>query len=157
MPDYSIGTVERSDTSGTWAGSLLYATGEVLAFGYGAENLVTCDDSALDGDPACAAISGLPNQASRGYFDAAVTSGGGLALLGTTCTGGLCLSGSHYLTVCPAGADPTMGSNWREFFLGSFTFMGGTNTYASEVAASADTIMVLGTRGGVPYVWTWSP
>lgn len=154
--DYSATTAVTSDNAGAWSGSLrINGSGQVLVYGNGSSNLVLCDDSTKTGSPTCKAINGLPNQSSRSYYKAALANGGSVLMLASSCTG-LCLNYSVYVVVLPSGADPNVGSNWKEYPLANYA-LNGTRTTASALAGGSDSWMVLGMSNGTPYVWGWAP
>lgn len=155
--DYTPTSVERDDNSGSWAGMQRIGAGVTLAYGSGTTNLVVCDDSDMNGDPVCSAVTGLPNQSARAYFDAEQAPDGSVLMLATNCLS-ICTGSTAYLVVLPPNADPKVGANWKEFVLGSWSGLGGgTGQFASEVAAGGNTIMVLGSEDNVPYLWSFQP
>jgi hypothetical protein len=161
--DYITGTLRRADSGTTWHGAIWRAPATALFFGDGATNLMVCSDLDQAGDFACNAVTGVPNQASRSYYDAVITAGGGIALLASTCTGtGVCLSYTSYLVVLPPATDELVGSNWIEYELGSYAALGGGGRSPTEVAAGGDSILVLGIESSpsstsAPYLWAFGP
>jgi hypothetical protein len=146
---------ERRDDEGGWAGSVLHGNGRVLVYGSGPTNLLYCDDSDYDGNPDCAPITGLPNQASRSYYDGSTSGSGDILLLATSTCPGICITWTYYLIALTRGADATAGANWKEYAIGS----GGplSTKHPTHVAASPTSIMVFGEVTNVPHVWSWAP
>jgi hypothetical protein len=151
--NYVPSHVARADNEGSWHGLLQRAPNATLAYGIGTTNLVYCDDPEYDGLMDCEAITGVPNQANRSYFDAETTPNGGIAMLATSCTA-LCTSATYYLVVLPPAADARMGGNWKEYAIGTFGPT-GVNTVPNQLAAGGTSIVVVGQRASAPYVQTF--
>ena len=152
--EYTPNNNERQDTGGSWNGGLLIGGGRTLFFGNGVNNLMQCNDPPYSGDPDCSLISGVPNQAQRAYYDAALAPNGAVLLLASSCLD-FCVSSSSYLVALAYGLDPTVGSNWKEFPIASSSALGGQ--HVAQVAAGDDSIMLLGTQDRAPYVFHFTP
>jgi hypothetical protein len=157
--DRNPSTEALSSMGGKWlgAGRMFGGAGRVIVYGSGATNLAYClDEPNPDGDATCTAITGLPNQNERVYYDLARTPSNSVLLLARAACNGICPSTSYYLVALPAGADPTDGKSWVEHALTSENL--GRGPRPTAIAASATQILVYGTVDDhtSPYVLHWN-